>query len=271
MAATSSLIDRSPGIVGRINTAGNKLMELYNKTGNPQYLEAAKAQYLKANEFQIKVDDQNSFVTQEVSNSPSVAEGAGSGNYNPHSPSFTTGQDYQNMLDGQNAGAHGKNAAALSVPGAMSGAANKLPDNGLASTVSNRDKVGYGLFGNDVYKDETAGEYMNKEFFGKDTTAGVSDLSFDQWKETHPGGTTDDYKNLVSTENANKTDWGMSGWGGVGLGLANLGLAVGSYNQNKKVADKQLQGMQQQYDSNAEEIAQRKAYRDATKSAFASR
>jgi len=67
-------------------------------------------------------------------------------------------------------------------------------------------------------------------------------------------------------------NWGYNEWGtaaGAGLGLGQLGLGIASYLTNKKIADKQMRNLDQQYASNADLISHRKSHRKAIEKGFA--
>lgn len=62
--------------------------------------------------------------------------------------------------------------------------------------------------------------------------------------------------------NGTDTDWGYNEWGTagkLGLGAGQLGLGLASYFENKKTADAQRKLLGQQYESNANLMADRKA------------
>ena len=62
------------------------------------------------------------------------------------------------------------------------------------------------------------------------------------------------------------TEWGVKEWGtagSLGLGAGQLGLGLASYFENKKTADAQRKLLGQQYDSNKEFIADRRANKEA--------
>ena len=64
----------------------------------------------------------------------------------------------------------------------------------------------------------------------------------------------------------NGTEWGVKEWGtagNLGLGVGQLGLGLASYFENKKTADAQRKLLGQQYASNAEAIADRRANKAA--------
>lgn len=67
----------------------------------------------------------------------------------------------------------------------------------------------------------------------------------------------------------NSDQWNNVGKiGNVGLGLGQLGLGVLSYLENKQTADKQRRLLDQQYASNADLIAARKAKRENIRKMF---
>ena len=81
----------------------------------------------------------------------------------------------------------------------------------------------------------------------------------------------------VNTTDAN-TDkpfydgWGYKQWGtaaSAGLGLGQLGLGIANYMTQKKVADKQMKLLDQQYANNADLLAHRKSHRASIEKAFA--
>ena len=59
------------------------------------------------------------------------------------------------------------------------------------------------------------------------------------------------------------TDWGMNGMGGVALGAGQLGLGLLGYLDNKKTSGLQRDLLQQQYNTNASELAHTQAARKA--------
>ena len=66
--------------------------------------------------------------------------------------------------------------------------------------------------------------------------------------------------------------WGYKQWGtaaGAGLGLGELGLGIANYMTQKKVADKQMRLLDQQYANNADLLAHRKSHRASIEKAFA--
>ena len=67
-------------------------------------------------------------------------------------------------------------------------------------------------------------------------------------------------------------NWGYKQWGtaaGAGLGLGELGLGIANYMTQKKVADKQMRALDQQYANNADLISHRKSHRASVEKAFA--
>ena len=64
------------------------------------------------------------------------------------------------------------------------------------------------------------------------------------------------------------TDWGMDGMGGVALGAGKLGLGLLGYLDNKKTAKLQRNLLQQQYDTNASELAHSQLARAAAEGGF---
>ena len=67
---------------------------------------------------------------------------------------------------------------------------------------------------------------------------------------------------------ASSTDWGMNGMGGVALGAGQLGLGLLGYLDNKKTSGLQRNLLQQQYDTNASELAHTQAARKAVEGGF---
>ena len=66
------------------------------------------------------------------------------------------------------------------------------------------------------------------------------------------------------------TDWGMNGMGGVALGAGQLGLGLLGYLDNKKTAGLQRDLLQQQYNTNASELAHTQAARKAVEGGLGS-
>ena len=67
-------------------------------------------------------------------------------------------------------------------------------------------------------------------------------------------------------------NWGYKQWGtaaSAGLGLGQLGLGIANYMTQKKVANKQMRALDQQYASNADLISHRKSHRASIEKAFA--
>ena len=64
------------------------------------------------------------------------------------------------------------------------------------------------------------------------------------------------------------TDWGMNGMGGVALGAGQIGLGLLGYLDNKKTSGLQRNLLQQQYDTNASELAHTQAARKAVEGGF---
>ena len=83
--------------------------------------------------------------------------------------------------------------------------------------------------------------------------------------------------NYASTNNNSADDpfyknWGYKQWGtaaSAGLGLGQLGLGIANYLTQRKVADKQMRLLDQQYANNADLLAHRKSHRAAVEKAFA--
>ena len=83
-------------------------------------------------------------------------------------------------------------------------------------------------------------------------------------------GPTVENANLLNNGVGNS--WGYKQWGtaaGAGLGLGQLGLGIANYMTQKKVANKQMRALDQQYASNADLISHRKSHRASIEKAFA--
>jgi hypothetical protein len=66
------------------------------------------------------------------------------------------------------------------------------------------------------------------------------------------------------------TDWGLNGMGGTALGIGQLGLGLLGYLDNKKTSKLQRNLLQQQYDTNASELAHTQAARKAVEQGIGS-
>lgn len=143
--------------------------------------------------------------------------------------------------------------------------------NGLAETYGwDRNSTGVRGYLMDTYNmtdaqaDSIAKQYVNSgtnninDFIGEGLSSGKL--------QTELTGTLVD-PNIAANQPQNEdSGWGMKEWGtagNIGLGVGQLGLGIVSYFDNKKTADAQRKLLNQQYQNNATEIANKKAYRTA--------
>ena len=144
----------------------------------------------------------------------------------------------------------------------MASQVNDLNTNSLNTLNSNHKLESLG-----INPDTFADDYIKGMSIGGDGKIYNSDIT----EQTNQAlaekgvlaGPTQQNANLL---NGGSDDWGYKEWGtagNLGLGAGQLGLGIASYFENKKTADAQRKLLGQQYESNANLMADRKANQSA--------